>query len=306
LELTNKNRTYLDEISKSFDHFRIGKINQHKKIVNEGSLLSSVLLSRFYLEVFKQGDRFSVLLQDFSSIDSWLSSIDEYLKYPKLSSDIDPTLLTLSPEAFGYLLHEGLGHRLESDDYLSPYEWKEFKEVNFDVYDCPGEDNWFGYCPFGDNGEKAKRVTLLCGKTGKTSLMGEESGNLRMVNYHFHPIIRQRCLVVQENIISKYPKELGVLHIKGIEKGIFYSDRVKLFTCQQLFKTRKNKMYRMPRLEIELGIEDIKEFSTYGKNELSEPPAGCKKGIQGQLPISFYTPPAWANLNDLSIKIEVL
>ena len=48
------------------------------------------------------------------------------------------------------------------------------------------------------------------------------------------------------------------------------------------------------------------DFSPVPINELSEPPAGCKKGIQGQLPISFYTPPAWANLNDLSIKIEVL
>lgn len=292
-------------LSVDLEYLRFAELKIQKNISIENKLLSEVAHKRYYIEIIKAEQTFSTLVSSKNDVMPWLSQISEYLNFPEYPGNPDADLINLTPETFGYLLHEGLGHRHESDDYPVQYSWKKFSKTNFDVFDSPGESNWYGYCPYGDDGTLGKRVKLFCGKTGLLNLLSHETGNLRMVSYHFHPIVRQRCLIVKRAFTSNLPQEKRTLSILAIEKGLFNNEKLELHTSMQIIEI-EGKKYRLPKLKIEIGVDEILKFSSYGKSFLSEPASGCKKGYQGQLPISFFSTSAWAKLDDLIVKIGAL
>ncbi|MDC0255921.1 hypothetical protein OAK75_13565, partial [Bacteriovoracales bacterium] len=160
-----------------------------------------------------------------------------------------------------------------------------------------------GYTPYGDDGIIGKDILLFNGSTGETNFLLPETGNLRLLNYHFHPIIRQRCLLTRVNEKKPFKKKGSIIHIESIENGFFKDEKVVLSSSIQTLEVDK-KVFRLPPLKIQLEIEDLLHFKAFGENIVSEPASGCAKGLQRQLPITFNSHPAWCNLNESNIKIS--
>jgi hypothetical protein len=292
-------------LSLKYNYLKVNIIFFEKTLIINNKNTSTVSSCRNYIEIRDNGLIFTNFINSLEDLISWHESIQSYLELPEFEGDMSPSILNLSPNAFGYFLHESLGHRLESDDFSDEINWNQFKPVNFDVYDTPGSKSDWGYTPYGDDGTEGSEVKLFCGRTGKNHLLTEATGNLRLLDYHYHPIIRQRCLMVDCQNEVVMPKSENILYLDNIEKGLFEGEKIILYTNIQTFLFQ-NKLYRLPKFIITLSIEDILNFKAYGKKIKVEPTSGCAKGFQKQLPISFYSTSSWTYLDELDISIQLV
>lgn len=136
----------------------------------------------------------------------------------------------LAPEVTGVFAHESFGHKSEADfmigDETMRKEWALGKKVGsgiLSIYDN-GDELGTGYCPYDDEGTKAKKTYLikdgvLTGRLHSAStaadLNEELTGNARAVNCKFEPIVRMTCTMVGGG-----DKTLDEL-VAGIKEGYF-------------------------------------------------------------------------------------
>jgi hypothetical protein len=242
------------------------------------------------------------------SIKNWTYSIDEYLKIPERNMNITPEAVVFSPSSIALILHELLGHRLESDDFHLLPNWKKKGKMHYRVMDYPGLPRTTGYTPFGDDGIKGKRVTLFDSKSLKSSFLTKNTGNLRAISEKFHPIVRQRNLVTKildRNSQYHEPKleNKSYLYVNKISEGIieFKSNsklkpNCKFIVQESTFTNRKGEKIRLPPFEFTFLEEDLLKLKLFGKPEVFIPGGGCHKGYQRGLSISFNCHSGWLKM----------
>lgn len=294
----------IDEVKTSVDYIRATIIYNEKIIINDEVEVSKTETERIYIEIIKDGYKFTTLLTSLDLFNDWLIQTLNFLKYPLVEDNFSADIMVLSPEVFGFLLHEGLGHRLENDDFSETIKWDKFNETNYDVFDYPGESSMYGHTPVGDDGRKGVMVKLFCGKTGETNLLRAETGNLRMVNYHHYPIIRQRCLLTLTHYEICPPEDKIIIYVDRIEKGIFDGNKIRLITSMQTLANHK-EIVRLPNLDLVFNINQIFHFKAFDKNVVTELGSGCAKGMQRQLPITFNSSSSWIDLNSETNNVGI-
>ncbi len=238
-------------------------------------------------------------------LEGWLQEQLAYCTLPEKMDEVNCSVIEFSPTALGYLLHESLGHRLESDDFKKPFEFSSFTPVNFDVWDTPGLKGTPGFCPFDDMGTQGSPVRLLEGKSGRQQLLTAKSGNLRAVHHGWHPIIRQRTLEVHARKTSSVPVAAKIF-IDEIGSGTFRNESAYLETSRQYYVDSRGRRVRMPRLQIEVRLDFVCGLNVFGDAHYVHPGGGCDKGSQRGLGISFKSPSAWADLDSNPIEIHAL
>ncbi|WP_413943096.1 hypothetical protein [Bdellovibrio sp. HCB-162] len=246
------------------------------------------------LAQFNEGNFVKLLKEHFS-----------YFKKPLLQTTLDVDTLTLTPSAFGFLLHEGLGHRHESDDHTARLKLKKSSLTNFSVVDSPGQETMLGHTPFDDWGVAGKDVVLYNGLTGKTNLLTAKSGNSRAVSHEYHPLIRQRCLIVKMHAKVEAPVAEGSLHIEDVRMGSWNGDLLELEVGKALYHDKKGQEWRLSPFTIKMKPELVSQMKAFGDLEISSPAGGCHKGLQRGLDISFLTPSAFINLNKSAVSDQL-
>ncbi len=289
-------------------------IKKEKLFFNKSNVIKKYTLQGWILE-WRHFDQIYTKLWTRSptklEIELWMSEICEYQKLSTLKTEdlikFKPKILNFSAPAFGFLLHEGLGHRLESDDFNALPRWCKNKNLNFEVFDTPGKPQWWGYCPLDDLNIKGKPVKLLFknNETPKSSWINKKSGNLRSTSAYWHPIIRQRNL--ETHLISNRKPALfkkSKIDILEIGEGELCGENIILKVTRSTVKfTHSKNIFRLHPFVIELKLTEIPKFKAYGRRVLYHVPGGCSKGLQRGLPISFNCHSAWASLKNLDYQI---
>lgn len=253
--------------------------------------------SSFYVETRRNGATFSRTFTaspaSLAAAAAWLRDIEQYAGLPECRGAVDAKLIVFSPGAFGYLLHEALGHRLESDDHAATIRWPKFRKTNFSVYDVPGREDWLGFTPFDDLGTRGRAVKLFDGNSGSQRLLGAASGNMRATDFNWHPIVRQRCLSVETIKSAEPAANLARVLVDEISEGSFDGKTIELRSSRQRFQDGRGRICRLPPLSWRFKPESVLRFTAFGSNKVLHPGGGCHKDLQRGLDITFDCPGAW-------------
>ena len=283
-------------LSKTFDNVRLSRLVSERTVHSKSK--ASWGHDMTYLEIGQGGLRFSRLERSdaITQLEKWAQKCLEFCASPLAMTDIEAETLVLSAEAFGYLLHEAVGHRSESDDFTSPLKRNPTDlKPNFEVWDRAGTAELYGYTPVGDDGTPGTDVRLL---GGRSSLLTKETGNLRAASASFHPLIRQRCLDVTTSKEVPPPKGNTIL-IEEFKLSSFDGEFVILESAMQWLQLKSGAKKRLPSLRILLKPEDIFSWKAFGTKTTYHPSGGCQKGGQSQLPVTFSSPQGWCPLESL-------
>ncbi len=280
-----------------------------KSSVKEWEYLSLYLEIKLGESTFSQ--EFPLEMRD-NDKDAFLQSIREWIARQRkfLSLPLSPIKkvhkILFSAGSVGFILHELVGHRLESDDFSVLPSLNGKTTTNYRVYDSPGIEGKPGYTPYGDDGSLGKSVKLFDGQKMEYQFLKESTGNLRATSADFHPIIRQRTLitkVIKEkskasfNVIKRQP----YLEILNISEGELDSRgnkmNCKLVVDQARYFDGKGNVFRVPPFELSLTERDILKLNLFGKPQFYVPGGGCHKGVQRGLSVAFYSHSALLNLN---------
>lgn len=247
-------------------------------------------------------EKYSAAVQTLDEARAWTEDVRAFEQLPQIEHDIAPGTIEFSPESFGFLLHESLGHRLEADDFSSPISWKTpWAPMNFDVWDTTGRPGWLGYVPIDDNEVAGRDVRLLDGESGQQQFLSFESGNGRAISHEFHPLVRQRSLeVVMRTSGVRSPGSR--LRIDGVAKGASYGDEFELISSRQVYIDDQGAAFRIPPLKISGSCESIRRLEAFGERKVFHPAAGCSKAGQSQLPVTFFAPSAWSPIDAFSVE----
>lgn len=216
----------------------------------------------------------------------------------------------LSPEAAGVFAHESFGHKSEADFMLADQalakEWTIGKHVAspiLSIVDC-GKEKGCGYCPYDDEGSKARKNYLikngvLAGRLhdAETAAYLKEklTGNARAVGCDYEPIVRMTTTYIEKGELSKDELFAGVKHgyyIKSVKHG---SGMSKFTIAPHLaYEIIDGKIGEPVKISVISG--DV--FKTLGlidglsdKVELSSfVEGGCGKIEQANLPVGFGGP----------------
>jgi len=239
---------------------------------------------------------------DKNFIDNFIKLItfslrSKYKSFDKLNID-KKTVLEFSEIATGFILHEAIGHRLESDDFNEPIHIK--VKPNFEIIDSVGRKGWWGYTPIDDSFNRGKNIYLLkkCHTGFKTFLIDGSQGHLRSSDLVWHPIIRQRNLITKIIKEIKPPQSHKKLVINTVLKGSLFNEQAELEIDNAVWFDGENQ-YKVKPFTLTLSIREIFELNLYGKSKISHLAGGCHKDLQRQLPISFKTHSSWCRFHDL-------
>lgn len=286
--------------------------NETRSIRLKNGKTNSWNKNSIYLDIEGKGGRYTILIpesnQGLKVLSDWIKIVVDYENLALWEDSLLAKTLVLSNEAFGYILHECLGHRLESDDHSRLLPTKQMINGSFDVWDTPGKPGWPGYVPFDDMGTDGRKIKLLSGKTGEQNWITADSGNLRASSARWHPIIRQRTLEV-----VAFDKFTGMLPLKNtlfidhISAGTFDGQRAHVIASMQRWQDSKGRLFRLPQIEIQMTPYDLKYLKPFGSKSLVSPAGGCAKNNQSELDISFCCPKAITAISPESgIKLKIL
>jgi hypothetical protein len=271
--------------------------NEKRSIRLKNGRLKTWDKSTIYVDIESSIGRYTILIPESKqmtrSLLAWIKQIIDYENLPLWEHNLLANKLVLSSEAFGYILHECLGHRLESDDHLRLLPTKQMINGSFDVWDTPGIPGCPGYVPFDDMGTDGRRIKLLAGKTGEQNWITADTGNLRATSARWHPIIRQRTLdvVTLDKLATPFPLK-NTLWIDHISAGTFDGRKAYLIANMQRWQDSRGRLFRLPQIELKITPLDLKYLKPFGPKVLVSPAGGCSKNNQAELDISFYCPKA--------------
>lgn len=251
-------------------------------------------IKSYYFEVGDFSEIKTLLLSAYLSVNelsslliNWISGLLFHDQLPEKIGSYKIDLIVFSPESFGALLHESIGHALEDKNFQSKF--KEIK-TSFDVYDTPGEEMDWGYTPIDDLGSKGKNIRLLNGKTGKMTVL--KKGNFRAVSWMWHPIVRQRVLKVRPRKKIKALNDVNTLIIEDVELGSWDEklQEAELYVTQAKFLKNGSATHRIPSFSFVCSPKILSFISCMGSNRVFNPGGGCHKDLQRGLPVTFKAP----------------
>ena len=227
--------------------------------------------------------------------------------------------VVLSPLAAGVFAHESFGHKSEADFMLGDEamlkEWAlgkqlgpEFLHITDDGC-CAGS----GYVPYDDEGNPARRTTLI--KDGRlagrlhsaqtAAALGEEpTGNARAVNFEYEPIVRMTTTHFEPGNMTK--DEL----FAGVADGLFI-DTIKHGSGLSTFTIAPSLAYFIKDGKLagpaQISVISGSVFDTFGKIDaisdkvelLSFVGGGCGKMEQHPLPVGFGGP--YVRVREMSV-----
>ena len=227
--------------------------------------------------------------------------------------------VVLSPLAAGVFAHESFGHKSEADFMLGDEgmlkEWTMGKQLGPDFLhitddgSCPGS----GYVPYDDEGNPARRTTLI--KNGRlagrlhsartAAELGEEpTGNARSIGFEFEPIVRMTTTHFEPGNMTK--EEL----FAGVKDGLFI-DTIKHGSGMSTFTIAPSLAYFIKDGKLagpaQVSVISGSVFSTFGNIDavsdkvelLSFVGGGCGKMEQHPLPVGFGGP--YVRVREMSV-----
>lgn len=239
-------------------------------------------------------------------------SFSEQCDFANRAKNVEPGNYTviLSPEAAGVFAHESFGHKSEADFMLADEgiakEWTIGKTVAsplLSIVDC-GKEKGCGYCPYDDEGTRARKNYLikngvLTGRLhdGETAAYLKErlTGNARAVDCGYEPIVRMTTTYIEKGNITKDELFAGVKHGYYI-KSISHGSGMSKFTIAPhvAYEIVDGKVGDPVKISVISG--DV--FTTLGLIDglsdkvelLSFVMGGCGKMEQAGLPVGFGGP----------------
>lgn len=184
-----------------------------------------------------------------------LAERERVLDFAKHAVDIEPGEYTcvLAPLVTAMFTHESFGHKSEADYMLNDQalrdEWVMGKKVGSEkISICDsGDMPNHGYCPYDDEGTKARETWLIRDGvlTGRlhnaesaAALNEELTGNARAVNASYSPIVRMTNTYLAAG--SDDPEEM----VRGVRDGLYIYD-VSYGTGQSTFTIKPGICYRI-------------------------------------------------------------
>lgn len=239
-------------------------------------------------------------------------SFSEQCDFANRAKNVEPGNYTviLSPEAAGVFAHESFGHKSEADFMLADEgiakQWTIGKTVAsplLSIVDC-GKEKGCGYCPYDDEGTRARKNYLikngvLAGRLhdGETAAYLKErlTGNARAVDCGYEPIVRMTTTYIEKGTLAKDELFAGVKHGYYI-KSISHGSGMSKFTIAPhvAYEIVDGKVGDPVKISVISG--DV--FTTLGLIDglsdkvelLSFVMGGCGKMEQAGLPVGFGGP----------------
>lgn len=239
-------------------------------------------------------------------------SFSEQCDFANRAKNVEPGNYTviLSPESAGVFAHESFGHKSEADFMLADEgiakEWTIGKTVAsplLSIVDC-GKEKGCGYCPYDDEGTRARKNYLikngvLTGRLhdGETAAYLKErlTGNARAVDCGYEPIVRMTTTYIEKGNLTKDELFAGVKHGYYI-KSISHGSGMSKFTIAPhvAYEIVDGKVGDPVKISVISG--DV--FTTLGLIDglsdkvelLSFVMGGCGKMEQAGLPVGFGGP----------------
>jgi TldD protein len=228
--------------------------------------------------------------------------------------------VVLSPMAAGIFAHESFGHKSEADfmigDETMIKEWKIGKTVGSEILSIVdnGEVDGSGFCPFDDEGTKAKKTMLiekgrlqgrLHSSTTAAELEEDLTGNARSIGFEFEPIVRMTCTYIKSGFKTKEQIFSEVKH------GIFidtvkHGSGMSTFTLapSMAYLIENGKITKPVRFSVITGnvMKTLNKIDAVSDKVeiLSFVGGGCGKMEQYPLPVSFGGP--FTRVNEINVK----
>jgi TldD protein len=237
-----------------------------------------------------------------------VSCQDFMLQAEPVEPGIYPVIL--SPLAAGVFAHESFGHKSEADfmigDETMKKEWAIGTRVGASLLTIvdDGSLEGSGYCPFDDEGTRARKTKLvengiLAGRLHScqtaADLDEEPTGNARAISFEFQPIVRMSTTYIEPGTLTR--DQL----FAGVEDGYFidtlsYGSGMSTFTIAPLlaYRIRNGRIAEPVKISVISGTV----FETLGEIDgLSDRleiqsfvGGGCGKMEQNPLPVGFGGP----------------
>jgi len=277
-----------------------------------GFVLSCTFLTEkdYFMAHYQQGEtEFDKLLGKKAAIKREFAKQRDYAMNAK---EIVPGNypVILSPEAAGVFAHESFGHKSEADFMLADEgiakEWTIGKTVASPLLSIvdSGKVKGCGYCPYDDEGTRARKNYLikngvLTGRLhdGETATYLKEklTGNARAIGCNYEPIVRMTTTYIEKGALSKEELFAGVRHGYYIE-SVKHGSGMSKFTIAPsvAYEIIDGKICDPVKISVISG--DV--FTTLGLIDglsdkvelLSFVSGGCGKMEQSGLPVGFGGP----------------
>ncbi len=212
--------------------------------------------------------------------------------------------------AFAQVLYYALGKRLNerfsTQPIQWPKDWKSFPVCNFDVWDVPGESDWLGYAPYGDDGVQGKRVKIYDGKNGEQNFVSARTGNSRCLDFQQSPEVHTRSLLVKSTD-EKPPKDRqSTLIVENCESVVLRGDVVEVITNMQWMMSPYKKMLSLPPLKILVPLSAIPRFQVFEDSKPFHFIDGNDGRLSHGIGITVKCPSGWARSRLCGISFEPL
>ncbi len=264
---------------------------------------------RFSESYKKAGNVFDELIEGTGSCQHHLQRCQDFMLEAEPVTPGTCTVI-LSPMAAGVFAHESFGHKSEADfmlgDETMKKEWAIGTRVGSSILTIIDDGNreGTGFCPFDDEGTRARKTELLKNGilTGRlhscqtAAELGEEpTGNARAVNFEFQPIVRMSCTYIEPGTMTKEQLFADVVDGYFIDT-LSYGSGMSTFTIAPLlaYRIRNGRVAEPVKISVISGTV----FETLGEIDglsdqleiLSFVGGGCGKMEQIPLPVGFGGP----------------
>lgn len=240
----------------------------------------------------------------------WLVRLREFFGSPEDQGHFAFRQVELMPTAFAQMLYFGLAKKLNPQwggaPIGWPQDWKTFPACNFDVWDVPGESDWLGYAPYGDDGVVGKRIRIFEGQTGSQEVIVGRSGNRRFSNDVRMPSVQTRCLWVKSTEERPPLDRQSTLIVQSCESAEFQGDRVELVTHIQWMMSPYRNLLRLPPVRIRIPLVALPRFQVFGNSGVSHFSSDSRASISQGVGVSVKCPSAWARSRLGGISFEPL
>ena len=234
----------------------------------------------------------------------WEARNTRFVLLPKATRLPHALPIILAPAALGALLHELVGHRLESDRHKVPFDLPTETPIPIDVWDLPGDPGQPGYTPFDDFGTIADPVRLLKGADQTQNFLSGATGNLRAADHRFHPIVRQRCLEATIRQGAENTRPSAGIVLAEFETGDALGNRVELVSNIQFLQS-DGRRESLPPIKIKVVPAALVSLQVFGSSASWSPGGGCHKSLQRGLPVTHTAPWGFFPHNSNGIQLEI-
>ena len=228
-------------------------------------------------------------------------------RYCNISAGYYPVIL--DPILCGTMIHEVLGHLLEADSFYEQPELLDFFKLNeriasplLTVEDRPDIEDLRGSYKFDDEGTAAKGTCLVQSGILKSFLNSKETarrfdqketGNARLLNYKFKPIVRMSNIVVNagDSTFERMAENISLgIYLKGLKSA---NTNLKSFTIipRECLLIEHGKVTgRIYNAAFVGNLDVLKNIQSIGDTLYANQGYSCNKYSQRGLPVGILAP----------------